>query len=120
MPAEVRPYSAEKVEVNTLNSLRASTEGAVWSNAEPLSERVVLTPSSRTSVLKFCPPLSFDWKIPEELAPFWLVPGPWVPGVRKTNVSGERRKLWPDEFKDNGKSKISFVPTTVPISEVSV
>src|SRR5216683_3043631 len=114
MPPEVRPYSEEKVEVKTLNSLKASTEGAVWSNADPLSERVVLTPSRSTSVLKFCPPLNFDVKIPDEPPP--LVPGPWVPGVRKTNVSGERRKLWPDAFKDNGNSKISFVPTTVPIS----
>ena len=60
MPPEVLPYCELKVDVKILNSLNASTDGAVWSNADPLSERVVLTPSSNTSVLKFWPPLNFD------------------------------------------------------------
>src|SRR5215469_12083618 len=58
----LRSYAspAEGVEVVTLNSVRASTVGAVWSNAAPESERTTLMPSSRISVPKFWPPDNFD------------------------------------------------------------
>ena len=49
-----------------------------------------------------------------------LVPGPAVPGVRKTNVSGDRKKLCPDANRANGRSLICLSLTTVPISDDSV
>ena len=87
-PPEVRPNSAGTVEVVTLNSCRASTEGAVWSNDEPLSARAVLAPSRMTSLPKFCPPPSFASNTPLLLS---LLPGPVVPGVRNTKASGARK-----------------------------
>ena len=114
-PPVVRPYSAGRVEVVTLNSSSASTEGAVWSKAAPLSARTVLAPSNNSSVPKFCPPPSLDRKAPSLRS---AEPGPTVPGVRKTNASGERKSPCPP--KASGSSRICFWVTMVPTSEVSL
>ena len=89
-PPLVLPNSAGIVEVVTLNSLRASTDGAFSSNVEPSSACAMLAPSRITSVLKFCPPDNFDSKMPED-DESELVPGPAVPGVKKTKDSAERK-----------------------------
>jgi hypothetical protein len=102
-PPEVLPNSAGIVEVVTLNSLSASTEGAFSSNVDPSSACTMLAPSRITSVLKFCPPESLDSKIPED-GESLLVPGPAVPGVKKTKDSAERKWLCPVELSASGKS----------------
>src|SRR6266581_7477596 len=118
-PPEVLPNSAGIVEVVTLNSFIASTEGAFSSKVEPSSACTMLAPSRITSVLKFCPPASLDSKIPDE-GESLLVPGPAVPGVKKTNDSVERKWLCPVELRANGSSSICLLSTTVPISDDSV
>src|SRR5260370_1560874 len=118
-PPEVLPNSAGIVEVVTLNSFRASMEGAFSSNVEPSSACAMLAPSRITSVLKFCPPASLDSKIPDE-GESLLVPGPAVPGVKKTNDSAERKWLCPVALRANGSSSICRLSTTVPISDDSV
>src|SRR5262249_62339492 len=85
-PPVVLPNSAGIVEVVTLNSFRASTDGAFSSKVEPSSAWTMLAPSRITSVLKFCPPESFDSNTPEE-GESLLVPGPIAPGVRNTKDS---------------------------------
>ena len=70
-------------------------------------------------MLKFCPPDSLDSKIPEDGLSL-LVPGPAVPGVKKTKDSAERKWLCPVELRANGRSWICLLSTTVPISEDSV
>src|SRR6266446_3119144 len=117
-PPEVLPNSAGIVEVVTLNSFIASTEGAFSSNCEPSSAWTMLAPSRSTSVLKACPPESLDSNMPEE--PPLVVPGPVVPGAKKTNDSGERKWLWPLAERDRGSSSICLLSTTVPISDDSV
>src|SRR3984885_11653794 len=119
MPDVVRPNSAEGVDVVTLNSWRASIEGEVSSNDEPFSLRVMLAPSSNTSAPYAWPPLKREKNTPLPVLPLVPVPGPVVPGNRKTNVSGERSPPTPDA-SDSGRSSTCLLDTVPPTSELSV
>jgi len=89
----VRPYSAGKVAVWTLNSCRASTEGASSSNDDPFSLRVWLAPSTIISLPKFCPPPTLEIKIPLELTPMFALKGHVYLEEDKSSLVGQPVKL---------------------------
>src|SRR5665213_1518490 len=79
----------------------------------------MLAPSRRTSAPYACPPLRREKKTPLPLLPWVPLPGPVVPGGRKTKVSGERAPPTP-ERSDRGRSSICLLEIVPLMSDDSV
>src|SRR5207253_9485586 len=101
MPPEVRPNSAERVEVVTLNSLIASMDGAFSSKVGPSSAWEILAPSRITSVPKFWPPANLDSKTPEDGLSL-AVPGPYRVGRKEAKGTAGPRMARPAAARPGG------------------